>query len=80
MTVESEEHPPKHNCQSCSTEEGMEIDESDEQFRKTPGSRHESLEPDSNVTCESEEHPPKHPWQSCSTEEGMKIDESNEQF
>jgi hypothetical protein len=32
MTVEREEHPTKHSLQSRSTDDGMEIDESDMQF------------------------------------------------
>jgi hypothetical protein len=32
MTVEREEHPTKHSLESRSTDEGMEIDESDEQY------------------------------------------------
>jgi hypothetical protein len=40
-----------------STDEGMEIDESDKQCRKALASMQESVEPDSNVTVESEEQP-----------------------
>jgi hypothetical protein len=37
---------------SLSTDEGMQIDESDEQFQNASSSMNESLEPDSKVTVE----------------------------
>jgi hypothetical protein len=68
----------KHPWQNRSTEDGIEIDESDEHSRKTPASMHESFKPDSNVIADSEEHRTKHGTQILSTEEGMEIDESDE--
>jgi sensor histidine kinase YesM len=56
VTFESEEQPAKHIVQIRSTDDGMKIDESAEQSRKTPGPIHESSEPDSNVTSKREEH------------------------
>jgi hypothetical protein len=40
-----------------STDEGMQIDTSDEQFSNADLSIRESLESDSKFTCESLEHP-----------------------
>jgi hypothetical protein len=37
VTVERDEQPKKQTVQSRWTEEGMQIDESDEQFENTPG-------------------------------------------
>jgi hypothetical protein len=50
VTVERDSHPEKHSLPSPSTDEGMQIDESDEQFQNVDSSIDESLEPDSNVT------------------------------
>jgi hypothetical protein len=44
----------KQRSQSCSTEEGIQIDESDEQLENANFAIHESLEFDSNVTVERE--------------------------
>jgi hypothetical protein len=62
-----------------STEEGMQIDESDEQYRNTDCSIRESLESGSKVTFERLSHRRKQFSQMISTEEGMQIDESDEQ-
>jgi hypothetical protein len=70
---------PKANPQIFSTEEGMQIDESDEQLSKALHSIHESLEPDSNVIVERDRHSLKQWLQIFLTEEGIQIDES-EQF
>jgi hypothetical protein len=80
MTVERARHSSKQYPQSFSTEEGMQMDESEEQFRKAEASIQTSLEPDSNVTVERDSHSAKDCRQSLSTEEGMQIDESEEQF
>jgi hypothetical protein len=47
----------KQNLQSFSTEEGIQIDESDEQPQNANGSIHKSVEFDSNVSVERELHP-----------------------
>jgi hypothetical protein len=60
-------------------EEGIQIDESDEQRSNADSSRDKSLEFDSNVSVERERHLLKQFWQSFSTEEGIQIDESDEQ-
>jgi hypothetical protein len=62
-----------------STEEGMPIDESDEQPSKTELSIRDSLELDSKVTAEIRRHLTKHLSPMNSTEAGMQIDESDEQ-
>jgi nicotinic acid mononucleotide adenylyltransferase len=78
-TLASARHPSKHLAQSCSTDDGMQIDESDEQRQNAYSSIRDSREPDSNVTLESAEHRLKHLSQSCSTDDGMQIDENDEQ-
>jgi hypothetical protein len=45
--------------QSLSTDEGMQIDESDEHQENAERSIHESFEPHSNVTVERNGHPQK---------------------
>jgi hypothetical protein len=69
----------KQPWQSNSTDDGMQIDESDEQDEKADFSIRESLQPDSNVTLESTVHSMKQPAQRSSTDDGMQIDESDEQ-
>jgi hypothetical protein len=64
---------------SLSTEEGMQIDESDEHKENADSPIDESLEPDLNVTVERDLHSKKHIVPSFSTEEGMQIDESDGQ-
>jgi hypothetical protein len=66
--------------QIVSTEEGIQIDASDEHFQNAESSIHESLEHDSNVTTERTVQKAKHSLQIFSTEEGMKSDESDEQY
>jgi hypothetical protein len=61
-----------------STEEGIQIDESEKQPLNADSARDESLERDSNVTVERDSHPKKHSLPRLSTEEGMQIDESDE--
>jgi hypothetical protein len=71
-------HAQKHSSQRFLTDEGMQIDES-EQRSKAFWPMHETLEPDSNVTVERDLHPRKHSVQRFSTDEAMQIDESDEQ-
>jgi hypothetical protein len=73
---EREVQPEKQKLQSRSTEEGIEMDQSDEHFEKAHGEIRESREPGSKVTAERDRH-----WRkptSSSTDEGMKNDESDE--
>jgi HPt (histidine-containing phosphotransfer) domain-containing protein len=79
VTVERDLHPEKQSLPSISAEEGMKIDESDEQSRNAQSAIDEGREPDSNVTVERDLHSEKQYLPSISTEEGMKIDESDEQ-
>jgi hypothetical protein len=50
-------HPLKQYWQIFSTEEGIQIDESTEQFENADSSIHKSLESDSNVIALRELHP-----------------------
>jgi hypothetical protein len=56
VIVERDSHSEKQWSPSISTEEGMQIDESDEHFENAYSPIDESLEPDSNVTVETERH------------------------
>jgi hypothetical protein len=56
VTVERDLHPKKQFLARLSTDEGMQIDESDEQNQNADLSMNESLEPDSNVTVERDSH------------------------
>jgi hypothetical protein len=78
-TFEREWHPAKHSVQSVSTEEGMTIDESDEQSRNARSPMNGSREPEPNVTPERDRHRKKQSSQSSLTAEGIKIDDSDEQ-
>jgi hypothetical protein len=62
---------------SFSTEEGMQINESDEQEENADSPIEESLEQYSNVTIERELHSLKHQLPSILTDEGIQIDPSN---
>jgi hypothetical protein len=62
-----------------STDEGIQIDESDEQFLNADLSIRESLEFDSKLTFERLQHTVKQESQMISTDEGIQIDESDEQ-
>jgi hypothetical protein len=62
-----------------SIDEGMQIDESNEQRQNADLSICESLEFDSNLTHESSSHGEKQFSPMSSTDEGMQIDESDEQ-
>jgi hypothetical protein len=54
VIVERDLHRLKQYSQTFSTEEGIQIDESDEQESNAPRSIQESLESDSNVIVERE--------------------------
>jgi hypothetical protein len=56
VTVERGLHSEKQELPSFSTEEGMQIDESDEHQANARSSIDESFEPDSNVTVERDTH------------------------
>jgi hypothetical protein len=71
-------HPKKDSSETIPTEDGMQIDDSDEQFQNVARSREVSLERGSNVTVARDRHSEKQFGRSCSTEDGMQIDESDE--
>jgi competence CoiA-like predicted nuclease len=79
VIVERELHPKKLRSQIFLTEEGIQIDESDEHLKNAKRSMYESLESDSNVIVERDLQQLKQPWQIFLTEEGIQIDESDEQ-
>jgi hypothetical protein len=58
----------------------MQIDSSDEHFRKADLPIRKSLDPDSKMTAESWEHPEKQPVHNASTERGRKIEERYRQL
>jgi hypothetical protein len=62
------------------TEEGIEIEKSDEQCENASSPIEESREPDSKVTVERDWHRQKDFWEMVLTEEGIQIDESDEQL
>jgi hypothetical protein len=64
----------KHFAPSFRTEDGMQIDMSDEHFRNADFPIRKSLEPDSKMTLESWSQVEKHFVHSASTERGIKID------
>jgi hypothetical protein len=65
--------------QIVSTEEGIQIDESDEQYENAQDSIHESLESDANVIVKRELHRSKQYSRIFSTVRGIQIIESDEQ-
>jgi hypothetical protein len=79
VIVEKDLHSRKDQFPSSLTEEGMQIDESDEQESNANAPIDESLESDSNVNVERDSHSQKHCLPIVSTDEGMQIDESDEQ-
>jgi hypothetical protein len=61
------------------TDEGIQIDESDEQYSNAYSSIRESLDSLSNLTFDRARHPRKQCKQMISTDEGIQIDDSDEQ-
>jgi hypothetical protein len=59
---------------TVSTDEGMQIDRSDEQLEKVDTPRDDSLQSDSKVRCESFPQSMKQDFEIVSTDEGMQID------
>jgi hypothetical protein len=57
VIVKRDLHPLKQDSPIVSTDEGIQIDESDEQLKNVERSIHESLESDSNVIVERDLHP-----------------------
>jgi hypothetical protein len=79
VTAESERHPQKHSGDNLQTEEGIQIEESDEHPLNVARSIHERREPGSNATATSDWHPAKQLRPSVLTEAGIQIDESDKQ-
>jgi hypothetical protein len=77
VIVEREEQYWKQNGPIRSTEEGIQMDDSDEQPLQALFSMDDSLEPGSNVIVEREEQRVKQDSPNLSTEEGMQIDDSD---
>jgi hypothetical protein len=69
----------KHSLQSASTEEGIQIDESDEHSENAERPIDDSLQPAPNVIVDSDWHLEKHPTPSFCTVDGMQIEESETQ-
>jgi hypothetical protein len=67
VTFEREEHPRKQQWQSHRTEDGMQIDESDEQSENASDSIRDSREPDSKTILETSGQNPKQPTAKVST-------------
>jgi hypothetical protein len=78
VTVERCSQPQKQPSLSILTDEGMQIDESDEQSANADFSIRKSLEPIANVTVERPTQSRKQFSLSTSTDEGMHSDESDE--
>jgi hypothetical protein len=79
VIVERDLQSEKQNSQIFSTEQGIQIVESDEQSQNAEPSRDKSLELDLNVIVERDLQPEKQFVQNFSTEEGIQIVESDEQ-
>jgi hypothetical protein len=56
VTIERESQERKHRLQRFSTDEEMQIDESDEQLKNAYMATDESREPDSKVTLQRRRH------------------------
>jgi hypothetical protein len=69
----------KQLLQTTSTDDGMQIDESDKQCQNANDLICESFEPGSKVTLDSAWHSVKQRSQRTSTDDGMQIDDSREQ-
>jgi hypothetical protein len=79
VTIESALHQEKQLSQRTSADDGITIDDSDEQFENAYDPIRESLQLDSNVTIESALQQEKHLSQRTSTDDGITIDDSDEQ-
>jgi hypothetical protein len=77
VNVSSLAQPEKQNSDRISTDDGREIDLSDEQQQNAAGPIRESLESCSNVTSSREKHDTKHDSHKISTDDGIQIDISD---
>jgi hypothetical protein len=78
VTVERALHLTKPQLPSVSTDEGIQIDESDEQPANDDSPMHQSREGLSKITVERDRHSEKQLWQRLSTANGMQSDRSAE--
>jgi anti-sigma regulatory factor (Ser/Thr protein kinase) len=72
-------HLLKHSLEIVSTDEGILIDSSDEQFENADSPRIDTREPGSNVKLESFVQSEKHDFEMISIDEGIQIDRSETQ-
>jgi hypothetical protein len=72
-------HPEKQLSQMISGDEGIQMDESDEQYPNADSSIRESLDSLSKITFDKARHSEKQKSQMISTDEGIQMDESDEQ-
>jgi hypothetical protein len=79
VPVERDSHLLKHCWQSVSTDEGIQIDESDEQSSNAEGPMDESREPESKITLEIVLQLAKQESPNFVTPEGMQIEERDQQ-
>jgi hypothetical protein len=73
VTLERATHRMKHCSPRTSTDDGMQIDESDEQSKNAPDPTRESFEPDSNLKLETVRFPEKQLQSNSSISAGMII-------
>jgi hypothetical protein len=79
ITTRSDAHWKKHFRESLVTEEGMRIDESDDERPPNAESQiEESSEPHSKLTIERDRQFAKQDWESSLTEDGIQIEEIGE--
>jgi hypothetical protein len=79
LIIERRVHPEKQFSKTTSTDDGMQIDESDEQFENASRPIRDNAEPDSNVTEPRLLQSQKQLSPSSATDEGIQISESDEQ-
>jgi hypothetical protein len=79
VIAERDAHCSKQHSPSFSTDEGIQMVESDEQYMNAPAPIDKSREPDSNVMSERDVHCLKQRSPSVSTDEGIQMVESDEQ-
>jgi hypothetical protein len=71
VTIAPDQYPEKHYSESICIEEGMQIDESDEQSRNAQMSIDRSFGCASNATFDRIQHPEKRRAQRFAMDEGM---------
>jgi hypothetical protein len=79
VTVERDAHRQKQYSSIAMTDDGREIDDSDEQSWNAQALIHRSLEGRPKVIVERDRHSEKQCWPIAMTEDGIQMDESDEQ-